>query len=43
MNFLKIKGNKLKYQFISIPAGRISDEFTIVKTSKTNNNPRVAA
>jgi hypothetical protein len=36
-----IKGNRLKYQFISIPAGRISDEFTIVKSSKTDNIPRV--
>jgi hypothetical protein len=26
-----IKGNTLKYQFISIPAGRVSDEWTIVK------------
>lgn len=35
-----IKGNQLKYQFISIPAGRIADEFTIVKTKKTDGNPR---
>lgn len=27
-----LKGDTLKYQFISIPAGRISDEWTIVKT-----------
>jgi hypothetical protein len=36
-----IKGNQLKYQFISIPAGRIADEFTIVKTKKTDNKLRL--
>jgi len=35
-----IKGNQLKYQFISIPAGRIADEFNIVKTKKTDNKLR---
>lgn len=28
-----IKGNTLKYEFISIPAGRVSDEWTIVKNT----------
>jgi hypothetical protein len=29
-----IKGNSLKYQFISIPSGKISDEWTIIKTAR---------
>ena len=28
-----IKGNSLKYEFISIPAGRVSDEWTIIKNN----------
>jgi hypothetical protein len=36
-----IKGNQLKYQFISIPAGRIADEFNIVKTKKTDNKLKI--
>ena len=30
---MQIKGDTLRYQFISIPAGRISDEWTIVKSN----------
>jgi hypothetical protein len=28
-----IKGNTLKYEFISIPAGRVSDEWSIIKNN----------
>ena len=31
-----IKSNTLRYQFISIPAGRISDEWTIVKNKNVD-------
>lgn len=26
-----IKGNELKYQYITIPSGKIADEWTIIK------------
>lgn len=35
-----IKGNELKYQFISIPAGKISDEWRIIKTNLSDSSLR---
>lgn len=31
-----IKGNHLKYQYITIPAGRVADQWNIIKTGKAN-------
>jgi hypothetical protein len=31
---ITIKGNQLKYQYITIPSGRVADEWTIVKNPK---------
>ena len=33
-----IKGDKLRYQFISLPSGKISDEWSIIKTSSKDNS-----
>lgn len=30
---ITIKGSQLKYQYITIPSGRIADEWTIVKSA----------